>query len=80
MTDTTSRTTSRYYSIGNARLMAIAEAAGCSIEQASDYLLCDWDDTSHQRWLDTAPVAEVAGWLADGLASQDDDRDSDDDC
>lgn len=57
--------TTEYYTISDERAEQIARAAGVGVERVREIALADWNEgDEHQQWLDSAPVAEVASWLA----------------
>lgn len=63
------RVQGEYFSIARERLNAIealAVRAGVEGESISENLIgYDWANADdHQRWIDTAPLAEIVDWLA----------------
>lgn len=61
--------TMNYYTMTTERAEEIAQLAGLTTGQVRDYCLTDWPQgEEHQRWLDTAPVGEIAAWIDAGAA------------
>lgn len=61
----TTRTTGKYYSINTAKLEWIADHINAQDATVADIALDqDWNEgDDHQRWLDSAPAAEIADWV-----------------
>jgi hypothetical protein len=58
-----------YYTIGDDRLARVlAELSAYDPDMVRAHLLADWPEgQAHQEWLDTAPVLDIARWVADTL-------------
>lgn len=52
------------------RIVAVVHATRPEVdfEHIRNYVLADWPEgEEHQKWLDTAEDAEIAGWVIEGL-------------
>ena len=57
---------SEYYTLSDNRLAEIADAARLPEEFVREIALADWQEgAAHQQWLDTAPILDIADWVAE---------------
>lgn len=59
-----------YFRMDDEKLETVARLVGMAddMDAVREYCLADWPEgEAHQRWLDNAPVSEIASWVRSGL-------------
>ncbi len=65
-------TTGYGFTMSLARLQAVADLLQRPLRRVQAACLYDWPaGEEHQRWLDTAPLPEIADWAAEILQGED---------